>query len=313
MTKRFVKGQKFIPSAAMFNGFLDASEWVRKRKLKPDGEARKKPVNRFYDIEVMNATTYVVDIYSPMIIGEPIYKPEDNFKINGMYFFKGEKITEENYKKPFCIALDSALTNQYVKAVVSGVVPARIQIKDYNHEYVRLTKEGTLESAASGPARILWISDEGSSETLDVWSMLLLNAPVETDSYSGFFKAVDDSEYDDQGQISNRKVKVVDGHDPEAAVCGYAAINGYQFEISSVSLPVSGTGYIVLQTQMKEKEPDVPELKFITDYTGANSDEHLRVIARVFVRDGTMEIVQEQHGSIEGAIWGECESEESEQ
>ncbi len=126
--------------------------------------------------------------------------------------------------------------------------------------------------------------------------------------YSGFFKVIDASETKDDG-TKTLKVKVVDGADRGSKNCGYAWINNTRLQIPSVEKNVSNTGFVYLRVAIPDSgaiTEDAAEIVVLSGPPDVWYDSSYTLIARVYVKDNVMRIIQEQHGEIHGFLWGSC-------
>ena len=87
--------------------------------------------------------------------------------------FIGQKMTEEREGKPYAILLEPLAKDQIGRAMVLGIVPAKVTIQDADDQYAVPTPgstTGALQSDSTGVARILWKAGGAGSQ----WCLLQL-------------------------------------------------------------------------------------------------------------------------------------------
>ena len=87
--------------------------------------------------------------------------------------FIGQKMTEEREGKPYAILLEPLAKDQIGRAMVLGIVPAKVTIQDADDQYAVPTTgstTGALQSDSTGVARILWKAGGAGSQ----WCLLQL-------------------------------------------------------------------------------------------------------------------------------------------
>ena len=97
---------------------------------------------------------------------------EDEF-VSCTPVFIGQKMTEEREGKPYAILLEPLAKDQIGRAMVLGIVPAKVTIQDADDQYAVPTPgstTGALQSDSTGVARILWKAGGAGSQ----WCLLQL-------------------------------------------------------------------------------------------------------------------------------------------
>jgi len=110
-------------------------------------------------IPVLNATGEdLTDEFSIVALEEPIIKPDDNERefLRGPAL-RGVKPSDENYKL-VAVLQGPVAKDGIVDGLLVGVSQCRLDVKDENHFFAGAVIDDCshLESAASGPVRILW-------------------------------------------------------------------------------------------------------------------------------------------------------------
>jgi len=135
------------------------------------------------------------------------------------------------------------------------------------------------------------------------------SAPGSAGGYTGYFKAVGSKTVD--GETTTLKVKVIDGSNPSAPICGYAIISGELFAVASAELTVTGSGFIFLKATMsgtgESAVISTPVFEFQGTYPALDANIVRALISRVTISDSSMKITQEQHGEIRTDFPGSCD------
>jgi hypothetical protein len=107
-------------------------------------------------VYLRNDTAGALPVYSVVKIGEPLVSAVDQpHQVRQLPSFAG---SAPNSSSAFGILIEPAPVGSVVRAVVLGPVPCAVFVNEDGHQFARpVTGETTrLESAESGPARILW-------------------------------------------------------------------------------------------------------------------------------------------------------------
>jgi len=127
--------------------------------------------------------------------------------------------------------------------------------------------------------------------------------------YSGYFKVIDASTK--EGETTTLKVKVVDGSNTSASICGYAIISDTQFEITAAEVAVSESGFLYLKATVTgtgdSATISTPEFEFQSSHQALEDNVVRVLIARVSIDGTAMTIAQEQHGEIRTDFIGSCD------
>ena len=132
--------------------------------------------------------------------------------------------------------------------------------------------------------------------------------------YSGYFKVIDASETKEDG-TKTLKVKVVDGADPAASLCGFALVNGYVREVAATTIEISDksarTAYLYLNA-VEEAEsdgitPKTPVFELVDQKIVNGTQINRALIATIKIANSTLSIVQQNFGVPNVFIWGTCQ------
>ena len=130
--------------------------------------------------------------------------------------------------------------------------------------------------------------------------------------YNGYFKVVDASEKED-GTVT-LKIKIVDGADASASLCGFALVNGYIREVSTTTIEISDksarTAYLYLnaveETESDGVTPKTPVFEIVNQKLLNGTQINRALIATIKIENDAMQIVQQCHGVPNVFIWGMC-------
>lgn len=132
--------------------------------------------------------------------------------------------------------------------------------------------------------------------------------------YTGFFKVIDASETKDDG-TKTLKIKVVDGADASASLCGFALVNGYIREVSTTTIEISDkstrTAYLYLnaveETESDGVTPKTPVFELVNQKIMNGTQIQRALIATIRIYGNTLTIVQQNYGVPYVFIWGTCQ------
>ena len=132
--------------------------------------------------------------------------------------------------------------------------------------------------------------------------------------YTGYFKVIDASETKDDG-TKTLKVKVVDGADPAASLCGFATVNNVEVVILSKTVELvknASVQYVYCRCQINSPSKIRGGIEISNTRPARQSDSSVTmVIARVFSENNSMRIVQDHYGEIWMPYMLECPGRES--
>lgn len=132
--------------------------------------------------------------------------------------------------------------------------------------------------------------------------------------YTGYFKVIDASETKDDG-TKTLKVKVVDGADPTASLCGFALVNGYIREVAATTIEISDksarAAYLYLnaveETESDRITPKTPVFELVDQKIVNGTQINRALIATIKIANSTLSIVQQNFGVPNVFIWGSCQ------
>ena len=167
-------GESLSIPASTWNAFIDATNWVRneQQNRRSQGVSSGAGVGIVF---VKNAESEARERFSALVLVDVAVSPKENEDefLSSVPVFAGAKMTSERETMPYAILLEPVAPGEIGRAMVLGVVPAQVTIRDADDMFAVPTpgsSAGALQSDSSGVARILWKA--GGSGTQ--WCLLQL-------------------------------------------------------------------------------------------------------------------------------------------
>ncbi len=214
-------------------------------KIEQNGSSETK----FYqngEIRIFYTGSTLPQFSAIALTGLAIKPNDDNFKYTTPTFTAG-LVTEAKPDVPFAICAEPAKKNKYTKAVISGVIPAKVSIKDTAHKYAKPTpgsSTGALESCEAGTARIIY----SPGKTGQQWCILQLGAGG-AESYDGPFA------------LSLNSSGTID------CAAGFLNRNGEIVSVPAKQGLSPATGYVCVTTKINNNSWTTPEIKIVSQIT----------------------------------------------
>ena len=167
-------GETVKIKASTWNAFIDAANFTKEMRQNQFGKGLKSGVGVGI-VLVKNAESELRERFSALVLNDIAVPPnlnEDEF-VSCVPVFIGQKMTEEREGMPYAILLEPLAHDQIGRAMVLGIVPAKVTIQDADDQYAVPTpgsSTGALQSDSTGVARILWKAGGGGSQ----WCLLQL-------------------------------------------------------------------------------------------------------------------------------------------
>lgn len=172
--KKVQPGEVLEIKASTWNAFIDAANYVKGVQGNQSAASLSNGLhNGVVFVKNMESATYAR--FSALVLADIVIKPnvnEPEFR-DKIPVFTGRKMTEALEESPYAILLEPVATGKIGRALLLGIVPAKVNITDPEHKFAVPTPNsgsGAMQSEESGVARILWKA--GSSGTQ--WCMLQL-------------------------------------------------------------------------------------------------------------------------------------------
>jgi hypothetical protein len=157
--KRAIPGQPLDLPAAAWNAFIDTTQAFRRQQR---GQRPGDPSARDWspgECVVQNATEDDLDRFAVLGISGPLIDPEDNEDgFAERLAFTGVEPTEDHEAGAFVVLQEPVSAGAIGRAVVAGATVCKLDVGDADHLYASAAdgNAGSLVSAESGPALILW-------------------------------------------------------------------------------------------------------------------------------------------------------------
>ena len=167
-------GESVTIKASTWNSFIDAANYVKEARQNQRGKGLRSGIQTGI-VLVKNAESELRDRFSALVLSDIAVPPnlnEDEF-VSCPPVFIGQKMTEEREGKPYAILLEPLAKDQIGRAMVLGIVPAKVTIQDADDQYavpISGSTSGGLKSDTTGVARILWKAGGAGTQ----WCLLQL-------------------------------------------------------------------------------------------------------------------------------------------
>ena len=126
-------------------------------------------------VTVRNSSGAPADRFGVLQLGDPLVTAAQNAtEFANRITFEG--LTPSDAAAPFCVLLEPLPDGEIGRGVLMGAVPCLLDVASESHDYAGpvVGETGRLRTAASGPARVLWVEDAADGEG---------TAPVLRDAY----------------------------------------------------------------------------------------------------------------------------------
>jgi len=167
-------GQPVVITAATWNSFIDAANFAKDQRQNQFGKGLRSGVGSGI-VLIKNAESELRDRFTALVLNDIAVPPsanEDEFTSCPPVFI-GQKMTDEREGNPYAILLEPIAAGQIGRAMVFGIVPAKVTISDADDQYAVPTPSssaGALQSDSTGVARIVWKAGGTGSQ----WCLLQL-------------------------------------------------------------------------------------------------------------------------------------------
>ena len=300
---KVTKGQKFQPTATVWNGFVDAANWVQQQQQNTlQNIERLKNQNGI--ILAKNTSGSDADILSVVALSDIQIKPStDQSKrtfMSDIPFFSFSKVDENNKDKyPIAILQQPVKNGETGKALVMGITPCYVNIDNDTHgsAVADTLSAFSLKSASDGNIKILW-KPTGSGKQLCMVAVGLGGSTA----YKSIFKL----------QAKDGKIEITDGADEKNSDAGFVFCNGMFKKIPKGSVSIS-SGYVVIEAVLGE-DNFTAEYK-ITSSIEPTTEKGYYVLGKVqsATGGGGYQVYQYYHSTPHIIICGECEQEQEQQ
>lgn len=168
------RGESVVIKASTWNAMIDAANYVRENRQNQSGKTLKSGLSTGI-IQIRNGEPETRDRFTALVLSDIAIPPNvnENEFVSCPPVFIGQKMTAQREGKPYAILLEPLEPGKVGRAMVLGIVPAKVQIQDGEDGYavpVPESSTGALRSETTGVARIVWKA--GGSGTQ--WCLLQL-------------------------------------------------------------------------------------------------------------------------------------------
>ena len=172
--KKVKTGDPIQIKASTWNSFIDAAEYVKNLQSDQGGGVLRNG-NYTGGVLMKNGESTLFPRFSAMAVTDVLIRPEVNEpEFTGRCpAFLGRKVTSAYEEYPYAVLLEPVDAGKIGRALLLGIVPAKVSILDPEHKFAEPTvgnSAGAMQSAADGVARILWKAGNSGSQ----WCMLQL-------------------------------------------------------------------------------------------------------------------------------------------
>ena len=166
-------GEAVSIKASTWNSFVDAANFAKTARQNRLGDGLKSGVG-FGIILVKNCEERTYDRFAALsVTGVCVTADanEDEF-VSCAPVLQGSRVTDERVERPYVILQEPLEAGAVGRAMVMGVTPAKVKVNDSEDGYAvpKAGSDGSLESASTGVARILWKGSGSGAQ----WCLLQL-------------------------------------------------------------------------------------------------------------------------------------------
>ncbi len=152
-------GEAVSIRASTWNAFIDAANFTRQARQNRLGEGLKSGLG-FGIVLVKNCEERTYERFAALsVTGVCVTADanEDEF-VSCQPVLQGSRVTDERVERPYVILQEPLEAGAVGRAMLMGVTPAKVVVNDPEDGYAvpKAGSDGSLESAATGVARILW-------------------------------------------------------------------------------------------------------------------------------------------------------------
>ena len=153
-------GEQLVIKASTWNAFIDAANFTKEQRQNQFGKGLRSGVGAGV-VLIKNAEPELRDRFTALILNDIAVPPSanENEFVSCPPVFIGQKMTDEREGRPYAILLEPVAAGAIGRAMVFGIVPAKVSIQDADDQYAVPTPNssaGALQSDSTGVARIVW-------------------------------------------------------------------------------------------------------------------------------------------------------------
>ena len=153
-------GEQLVIKASTWNAFIDAANFTKEQRQNQFGKGLRSGVGAGV-VLIKNAEPELRDRFTALVLNDIAVPPSanENEFVSCPPVFIGQKMTDEREGRPYAILLEPVAAGAIGRAMVFGIVPAKVSIQDADNQYAVPTPNssaGALQSDSTGVARIVW-------------------------------------------------------------------------------------------------------------------------------------------------------------
>ncbi len=153
-------GEELVIKASTWNAFIDAANFTKEQRQNQFGKGLRSGVGAGV-VLIKNAEPELRDRFTALVLNDIAVPPSanENEFVSCPPVFIGQKMTDEREGRPYAILLEPVAAGAIGRAMVFGIVPAKVSIQDADDQYAVPTPNssaGALQSDSTGVARIVW-------------------------------------------------------------------------------------------------------------------------------------------------------------
>lgn len=182
-------GDPLVIPASTFNTFIDTAQDFLARQ-NTGSRTGQRDMRHSGIVLVKNASGADRERFHVLGIKQSVISPTDNVEeFKNKVALTGETPSEEIHRGKFVILLEPLKSNSLGMAMAQGICQVKVTVGNATHTHADVNdgEAGTLKSASTGAAQILW-KETGTGEK---WAVVRLGLPV---SFPPVYKATDDQD-----------------------------------------------------------------------------------------------------------------------
>ena len=153
-------GEQLVIKASTWNAFIDAANFTKEQRQNQFGKGLRSGVGAGV-VLIKNAEPELRDRFTALVLNDIAVPPSanENEFVSCPPVFIGQKMTDEREGRPYAILLEPIAAGAIGRAMVFGIVPAKVSIQDADDQYAVPTPNssaGALQSDSTCVARIVW-------------------------------------------------------------------------------------------------------------------------------------------------------------
>src|SRR5574344_327709 len=130
MLKNYKKGESYLVAGESFSGIARGVEWVKENQERLSGPGAKGKYFHAGEIRIKFSGSGTLPMFAGVALTGLAIIPAGNKFMPGTPTFTAALVTTANADLPFAICAEPANSGELTKAVLTGITPAQVTIKD---------------------------------------------------------------------------------------------------------------------------------------------------------------------------------------